>query len=263
MDLLLVRFPARQLRLSVELPDSLIDVKPRVCVLRHPDYPQLGLDGDGDVDPNYENPWEVDSVMTEHEQANLVQMAPGKWTLNVEYPMVGFVYRIHWVARIRPDPWDVRRAGEAAELRRELLRQCATRLTSTASPVLLELEAGLDALLKYFRLRYGSKVRSDETMRLALYIYDDNARVLRRVAEAGVDAAQREAQFTIPLGEGVAYRAFRRSSFQLYLCPALTGGRSDGAYLYWPDDDAATSRVRGPSRVSSVTSSVGALVEHR
>jgi hypothetical protein len=100
-----------------------------------------------------------------------------------------------------------------------------------------QLQRGLEAMLKYFKGRYGSKSRADETMRLALFIFDDQEHVLRRIAEAGVTTSGPMAPFEIPMGEGVTYRSFRRPSVQVYRCPALQGGLSDGIYLYWPEGE--------------------------
>jgi 3',5'-cyclic AMP phosphodiesterase CpdA len=235
----LVRFPMRELKLTVKLPEGITDLRPKVAVRRHVRYPDLQLDADGDLtQTGTRADYEVDSAMTEHEQANLIETLPGMWTLTVEYPLVGFQYSIEWVLRIRPDQWDERRAGEAAELRRTLLRAAGTVGTSSPAPVMHVIDEGLNAMLTYLKRAYGSRTRADEAMRLALFVFDDEKRELRRIAEVGDEPPRQLVPFGIPMGQGVAYRAFRRTSFQLYRCPTLTGGLSDGAYLYWPPGDA-------------------------
>ncbi len=241
---ILPRFPTRRLLLTVTIPDGVTDLRPRVSVRRRKGYPDLSLDDYGDLSQTGDEEYEVDAAMTEHEQENLFEAKPGTWVLDVEYPLVGFQYRVEWILRVRPDQWDGGRVGDAAELRRTILRAWAT-LPKSPSPVMVELEQRLEGLLKYLKVRYGSKTRPDEDMRLAIFIYDDDKDELRRVAEVGGKPSRELPPFAIPMGEGVAYRAFRNPSFQLYRCPQLQGGLSDGIYLYRTEND-------GPQREYSV-----------
>jgi hypothetical protein len=234
---ILPRFPARRLLLTVKIPDGVTDLRPRVSVSRRAGYPNLALDDRGDLSQTGDEVYGVDAAMTEHEQENLFEAKPGTWVLDVEYPLVGFQYRMEWIVRLKRDQWNERRVGDAAELRRAMLRAWRTLETSSPSAAMVELEHGLAAMQKYLKIRYGSKSRTDETMRLAIFIFDDQKRVLRRIAEVGGEPSRTLPHFAIPMGEGVAYRAFRRPSFQLYRCPQLQGGPSDGAYLYRPEND--------------------------
>ena len=229
---LLVRFPTRRLRLTVKIPDGVTDLRPRVSVRPRTGYPDLKLDTYGDLDQTGDEDYDVDAAMTEHEKDKLSEAEPGTWVLDVGYPIVGFQYRIEWKLRLKRDDWDGRRAGEAAELRCSLLRAWQT---SPTSATMAHIESTLLGMHKYLKICYGSKLRPDETMRLALFIFDEQQRVLRRIAEVSDAPTQSLLPFEIPMGEGVAYRAFSRGSFQLYRCPALQGGLSDGSYLYWPD----------------------------
>lgn len=231
-----VRFPARRLKLSIELPETFLQPKPRLLVERSPDYPLLHIDEYGDITTAATgSKWVIDPDFTDLEKNNL-RLVSNRWELDIEYPLVGHRYQVRWLVKTEVAPTTAERIGMALQLRRSLLKlvnpqaEPAIGLAANAHQILKKMT---DQLLHPL---LGSRYALDEQLDAALFVYDDSRKLFQLVAE-GRRPDNAPLNITrIPLNAGISGAAFKHRGVSLYLCPECAESHDDGAYVYFPDD---------------------------
>ena len=240
---MVIRMPTRRLHLEVQLPNNLRAMQPEVRVMRWSDYPAIERDVatfefDGDIHRDAEIDdacWIIDPILTEHERIALTQVRDDTWVLDVDFPLVGYRYDICWTVQSTEEEHDPGLARTTLEQRRALL-SLSRRVAAddpTVAPNVRKLFEGVAGIA--FKL-FGSPQKNDETVAIALFVYDDADQTLKLVAQGRRGPAQSVDAAEIPLGEGVAGAAFKRRRPVLYLSPDIPGGMTGGAYIYTPDE---------------------------
>lgn len=236
-----VRFPSRQLVLTVQIPVRYVG-RPMVRVMRWSKYPHLSLDRNRQFVDRDDGEWLYDSDQSIHEKDGLTLGENERWTLCVNFPIVGYRYDIVWQLDDSGMPVDPLAAAFARGIRARRLHEAATRPPSTAG-----LQNVTDGLFQTFR----SKTALSERFGVGVFIYDDRTQelVLTRHAVA-VDRPRTDGQpaadagaLRIPLGEGVAGATFKRRALTAYVSPDIPGGADDGAYVFYPRGERADERT--------------------
>lgn len=239
-----IRQPARRLRLKLELPPGLTDTDPEVVCERPAHYPLLRFNQEGEVLlPAGETDWVIDPDFTRLERHRLTirRTAAGcACELEVEEPLVGYRYLVRWlVSEKEEEAIAPTERGRAMQFRQNLLRMglpdppgYLQRLGNTSQRWLgVLLKGGIQPLFR-------SAGMPDERLLCSLWVYDDgkDARALRLLIEVGAAGGASAKCRVIPLNEGVTGAAFKKRAPSLFVQPGIAGQAHDGAYIYHDQD---------------------------
>ena len=232
-----VRFPCRQLVLSVQIPVRYTG-RPAARVMRWSTYPHLALDRNWVFEEDDGGQWLYDSDQSQHEKNGLTLGENEVWTLCVDFPVVGYRYDIVWQLDDGCRPVDALAAAYARGIRARRLHEAASQAPS---------DGGLQGVTDDLFERFGSQTAIGERFGVGVFIYDDltqelvltwHAVAIGRPAAADPPAS-RARSLRIPLGEGVAGATFKRRALTAYVSPDIPGGTNDGAYLHPGGEKAA------------------------
>lgn len=167
---MMIRHPAKLLRLTVTLLSSLIDPNPEVVCQRIESYPLMDLDKDGFAElGNWKTIWPKDQEMTQHEQGCL-KRTNNTWTLEISKPMVGFRYDISWRVKTPGIEAPLRLRGKTDQLRRSLLSLLDTSLPDKLAKVKALGQTMLDEVFQTLLLPdFRSKYAHDEGLVAAIF----------------------------------------------------------------------------------------------
>lgn len=221
---LAVKFPCRKLVMKLHLPANLASPNTRVKVRRPSGYPFLSL-SDGDVGPFHAGA-ENDSDMTSYESRNLRDLGGGVWCLEVDYPMVGYQYRIQWDIINREErkanPLDI---GRAEAIRSHLLH-------GIESSRLQEIVSLAEQCKSQIKRLFGSKHCPEETVAVCLHVLDTSRRELRLItATSGADQL-RSYCVNVPWAQGVLGTAAKKRRPVFFVAPRLRNGHYGGTRLH-------------------------------
>lgn len=238
-----IRWPIRRLQVDVTLPDGQADVEPYLECHRLRKYPDLSIDRiSAMVDfGTTEQELVFDAEAKGLEGPNLRRTSRATWRLQVDFPQVGYVYRICWrVQDSRERSVNSAIAGETLALRTLLLDR-RRRLIAGEELSGSRFTQILHALLRQCWDEFSSNVRRMESVRLCLLTYDQqmlgDASVPAVVAvEEVVDGISLEAfpaeEYWLPLGEGAAGVAMKAADSHLYWALARTAPAPGGSPLF-------------------------------
>ncbi|WP_407121462.1 hypothetical protein [Bradyrhizobium sp. STM 3561] len=193
-----VLFPTKCLRLSVKLPESLNGVEPYIRCLRPASFPDYEVNKWGDVKAGTSPP--VVDIGTLDEERLQYKASTRTWRLEVERPMVGYVYEIRWKL-----PSDKPIRGIASETRR------FQNLLLTHDPVAdakaaEEFDVLLGVLKRLFRLR-----NTREKWAVVIFAYDHTLGALRpALSYRSWSASKLPSNFAVTSGKGIAGAAFQQ-----------------------------------------------------
>ncbi len=206
-----VSLPARQIGLTLQLPDELRDLRPYVECLIPAGYPNLPLDHEREA--VVQGAHTVDTEMTEFESGALRSSAPGTWNLTIDYPLVGYQYAIRWnVASRFGQGASPQTAGEVRAFRNVLLRYGEKRRAGgPANRVTNILQIFLDDLQSRHRAPDPT-----EEVALSLMVYDEAQHRLRLVDIIQTGSRPIDWNFSLQLGDGVGGAAFKQRRTLMY-----------------------------------------------
>jgi hypothetical protein len=202
----LILHPYGRLVISLKFPESFSEIQPSVRCLRHPAYPRYEIDDDGDVVFPAREQLIEDSGLKSEEEPRLSYQVPRTWRLEVERPMVGYLYQLRWtVPGSTPDRVV---EGETRADREALLRLADRRHSNPAAnePDQAASDA-FDALKESMVSRLASR-RAQERLIVALFVYDTNRLALIPVLVHRSWSRNQWPEFMVPLGAGIAGAAF-------------------------------------------------------
>lgn len=231
-----VRTPASRLQLSVEGGELMKGLQPDVRVMRWSSYPKIKLDSAGEfVEDATEGGWVWDANLSNHERANLRKCDNDRWMLEVEYPMVGHRYDIAWQVQETAE-LDMNAIRRAMAMRRRFLDDYRQRGMSPMHNACDRLAEMLSGCTRVWFERLRSRIDRRELFASAMFIYDDDTRGLREVAEIRVGGGSvhtaRSKDLDLPLGQGIASATMKNGTVVTYCDPELGGAGSEGAYVY-------------------------------
>jgi 3',5'-cyclic AMP phosphodiesterase CpdA len=227
-----VRFPIRQLRMALELPSSLREPKPYVVCSAPWNYPELSVDGHGDLSappkaPEGKSTWLQDGDVSDYEKQFLRQLAENVWEWTIDYPLVGYRYEIRWhVEDVREEKIDVPQAGQTCAYRKCLMNYARRAYGPDRPPIQSSVrEQIMRRLLEPVHRLAPNFIGSDENFRVSLFVFDDESHDLVLVEEAqkgdsllATDAMDKPLR--VPFGEGIAGLSFKRCSGLSYYAQA-------------------------------------------
>lgn len=245
---IVVRQPAHQLRLTVEIPSCYVDGDAFVLCQRPTSYPALEFDKDGEIClPAKEKEWITDQDFTNLESERLtVLVVPSpsgkvfadilRCELIVDRPMVGFRYLVCWPVRDQTGDCGSESKGAAIQLRQTLLR---VREVSSCPPWLAAIRSELQMVLdevfqNVIEPSYRSRFMKDETLIVGIFIYSEQTNALELLLEAGRGGALSGRCDSIPLNEGVVGSVFKNRKAALFQLPDVADvTENDGLYVYY------------------------------
>lgn len=229
-----ISHPTQQLRLSLKLPRSLADVRPRVACRRHQDFPAYRIDSFRDAIMPEGACRHDDPDMQRDEQENLrFEPASGAWILTVHQPMVGYVYQLRW--EVPGEPADPVIQGDVMQWQ-DLLLACVDLTDPQAGPpgyepAVAAFNQNCEAIGRL--LRWGGRA---EQWGVELFVYDRNHLALAPAFSfRSWQPGPLPPGFRIGLGDGVAGAAFqqrrsvpwsRASAYSPYIVPVPYDGPS-------------------------------------
>lgn len=251
-----IRYPTKKLRLTVHLPNNLINLRPALTVERYVDYPVLTVDAlrdimtpdktlesEKDAGISLSDSWIRDADYTEFEKPNLT-CVEGALIAEVDYPMVGFKYSIRWHVESKSTATTPARSGLAAQLRKSML---AVRFDPLRESLRSQANEQLASIAHEVYLSLlGSKYAFDECLEVALFVYNEDANtpVLQLVSEGCSRPPETPRVEQIPLNAGITGAAFKRRRITLFVAPDLAGTTHDGVYVYFPDSIPVEERPK-------------------
>jgi hypothetical protein len=245
-----IALPCRRLHLSVHLPDVFENPAPQVVVYRCPEYPLLPVGDHGDISVDEDVPWELDADLTELEKSN-VRIVGQRCEVDIEYPVVGHRYTLRWRVDTPVTETSTQRRGLAQQIRTTLLELVSDAdLGATAGTTpheegdvkihVSELRDIANSMLTKVTRQLivpliGTRYALDEELGCALFIFDEQAKCFRLVAEGRNRTSGTPIVREIPLNAGVTGAAFKHREASLYICPSCKGDEEEGAYVYFPE----------------------------
>jgi len=204
-------------------------------------YPTLDLDSEYcEVKVSADHTQWVDDVeMTQLESDNLSEVGGNCFELNVDKPLVGYRYLIHWEVKTVEGEPDLVSFGRARQLRETLLRMVDGSATDKLNKALALGQKMFDEAFEHVLFpTFRSAYHSEESLVAALFVLDETKSppVLQLVLESATGPAIGGNAKTIPINEGVAGTAFKKRHLSVYASPELVGGDNKGAYVYYPGD---------------------------
>jgi len=254
---IVIRQPAKQAVMVVEIPDSIRNTEEDVLVIcqRPINYPILKFDSSGEVvAPTSESEWVNDQDFTNLEKGNIrkslvnekaeqgKEVGVTRFELSVDRPMVGFRYLICWPVRKSEPACPVKTKGQTFELRKTLAQAQNSNCSSRLSEVRETMQVALDdyrekVLLPMFRAPFAQ----NELFVMTLLVYNEATKSLDVLLESGPNDLLSGRCTTIPVNEGVVGSVFKTRKVGIYILPELVNGVHDGLYVYHEEEKSHLS----------------------
>jgi 3',5'-cyclic AMP phosphodiesterase CpdA len=220
-----VTYPMRKLRFNLKFPESLAECQVKVRCMRHSHYPNYKIDKYGDAILTPPKPAENgaetklddqdkfemvdDADLRAEEESRLQYDAPHRtWKLDVDRPMVGCTYTLHW--KLPGHTSDPTIEGQTIQSRIKLLglRDRVADEHSTLSAQDKEAVEEFDELRRTLELEL-SDGDPGERRTTALFVYNPKSLSLHpALIHRSWTSQPSRSNFSIPLGSGIAGAAF-------------------------------------------------------
>ncbi|WP_158801079.1 metallophosphoesterase [Acidisoma sp. L85] len=198
-----VSYPVEEFTLSVRLPKTLADVRPRIRCHRRRGFPGFEVSQRGNAELP-DTPVRYDEDTGEAETSRLVyDRVSERWSATIRRPMVGYRYRIYWP--LPNEELSEGISGQTQQLREALLGMVDR---AVATPRDDKARSMFALLAEEFRKRLGSGMNGEST-NVSLFVYDPVRLAVRPVFwEDSLHSTPGWKDFVIPLGDGIAGACF-------------------------------------------------------
>jgi predicted phosphodiesterase len=236
-----VAHPTRTLELKVKFPPSLAAVQPRIEAKRHPQYPVYEIDDWGDAVLRPKE-LEIDSIVQDEEEWDLRYDAPNStWTLQVDRPLVGYLYALRW--QVPGEIIDRKISGNTREWQNVLLNLGSRIDAGQTTAEDREAIKQFDLLCAALQVELCAS-SPNERWTIALFVHDSAELALRPVfSRRSWRAPELPRSFKIPYGDGVSGAAFQQRRIIAWNLGSVTSDPEGSAVslitpVPYPDEQA-------------------------
>jgi len=202
-----INHPTDHLHIVLKLPESFGILVPKLHCQRCENYPNYGIDSNGDARFKGTN-WVEDYRMTEFESSFLrFDPVSNDWNLSIHKPMVGYRYVLTW--QTPGSDRDVGVHTETLHQRRTLLKAF---IPESAKPPNRKIEQVFELLARELAKLLGRNVQ-DELCATDLFVYESTTQNLRHIMgyQSNGLHSYHNPEWSIPLGSGIAGASFQQS----------------------------------------------------
>jgi hypothetical protein len=229
---IIIRYPCKFLKIIIQLPEELENPSPYVICEMPKDYPNLTINSDNEIEAASvkKGQFIIDSEMTDYENSKLTKIGEMKWTLEVEYPIVGFFYQIRWrVSEANENSVDKSIIGETKYFTKVLNRYRKSRMQNEETQTIKLIRKALYSLLEFFISQFKSRYDDDEVFELGLYVLDEDSGSILLIDSVTSVHSEPNWKFCIPFGDGIRGATSKKRQTFIY---EKTKVDTSGLYIF-------------------------------
>jgi hypothetical protein len=203
---IIIRYPCKLLRISIQLPAELENPSPYVTCEMPENYPNLEIQADNEIEAAsvQKGQFIIDSEMTDFESPHLTKIGDIKWILEIEYPIVGFFYKIRWrVSEANEKIIKKSIIGETNYFTKVLKDYRLTRTHNIDNHAINVIRKALRSLLDHLTIKFKSRYDRDEITELGLYVLDEESGNIILIDSVSSISSEPNWNFSIPYGDGI------------------------------------------------------------